>query len=153
MNIRHYTTQDCAEVMTLFHRTVHTINSKDYTTEQLRVWAPNEMDEHKWNERLLQHYSVVGEIEGTIVAFAAVDSFGYIDLLYVHQNYQRQKIASRLVLHLEIYSRSLGIRLMTTAASITARPFFEQCGYTVIQQQSVEKSGQWLTNFVMEKIL
>ena len=41
----------------------------------------------------------------------------------------------------------------TTHASITARPFFEARGYRVVRPQQVERRGQVLTNFVMEKEL
>lgn len=40
---------------------------------------------------------------------------------------------------------------ITTHASITAKPFFEERGYKIIKQQEVEKQGILLTNFVMEK--
>lgn len=38
-----------------------------------------------------------------------------------------------------------------THASITARPFFEKRGYRVIREQLVERRGEKLKNFVMEK--
>ena len=34
MNIRRYTSADCAEMAELFYNTVHTINAKDYSKEQ-----------------------------------------------------------------------------------------------------------------------
>ena len=40
---------------------------------------------------------------------------------------------------------------LTTHASITARPFFEKRGYTVVREQQVERRGELLTNFVMRK--
>ncbi|MBC5997650.1 GNAT family N-acetyltransferase [Romboutsia ilealis] len=39
MEIREYKTSDCNEIADLFYNTVHYINSKDYTEEQLNVWA------------------------------------------------------------------------------------------------------------------
>ena len=42
---------------------------------------------------------------------------------------------------------------MTTHASITARGFFEKRGYRLIRAQQVERSGERLTNYVMEKPL
>ena len=38
-------------------------------------------------------------------------------------------------------------------ASKTARPFFEARGYRVVRPQQVERRGQVLTNFAMEKEL
>ena len=39
----------------------------------------------------------------------------------------------------------------TNHASITARPFFEKRGYTVVREQQVEHRDVLLTNFVMKK--
>lgn len=41
--------------------------------------------------------------------------------------------------------------VITTHASITARPFFEARAYRVIREQRVERHGVRMTNFVMEK--
>ena len=40
-------TQDCKTLTELFYHTVHTVNAKDYTEEQLNVWATKQMDLEK----------------------------------------------------------------------------------------------------------
>ena len=42
---------------------------------------------------------------------------------------------------------------VTVHASETARPFFERRGYRVLRPQQVERRGQVLTNYVMEREL
>lgn len=37
MTLREYRPEDCAEVVRLFYDTVHTVNVKDYTEEQLNA--------------------------------------------------------------------------------------------------------------------
>ena len=39
MLIRKYMSSDCRQLADLFYQTVHTVNGKDYTKEQLDVWA------------------------------------------------------------------------------------------------------------------
>lgn len=39
MVIREYQPLDCEILAELFYNTVHTVNAKDYTKEQLDVWA------------------------------------------------------------------------------------------------------------------
>ncbi len=39
MVIREYQPTDCKEILRLFYDTVHSVNLKDYTEEQLAVWA------------------------------------------------------------------------------------------------------------------
>lgn len=44
MIIREYQSSDCKELTQLFYNTVHTVNSSDYTKEQLDVWANGNVD-------------------------------------------------------------------------------------------------------------
>lgn len=44
MLIREYQSSDCKELAELFYNTVHTVNAKDYTKEQLDVWATRQAE-------------------------------------------------------------------------------------------------------------
>ncbi len=57
--IRKYEEKDLNSIIKLFYDTVHFINIKDYTQEQVNVWAPENIDENLWNKSLLKHYSIV----------------------------------------------------------------------------------------------
>ena len=46
--IRKYSSSDCKYLAELFYQTVHTVNAKDYTKEQLDVWATGCVDLEKW---------------------------------------------------------------------------------------------------------
>ncbi len=59
MLIREYQAYDCQEIKELFYNTVHTVNAKDYTKEQLDIWATGQVDLEEWNESLQEHLSVV----------------------------------------------------------------------------------------------
>lgn len=52
MIIREYQSADCKELTELFYNTVHTVNAKDYTKEQLDVWATGQVNLKKWNQSL-----------------------------------------------------------------------------------------------------
>ena len=90
MEIRKYLESDCKILSELFYNTVHTVNAKDYTKEQLDVWATGEVDLEKWNQSLKEHYSVVAVEGEVIVGFGDIDSTGYLDRLFVHADYQRK---------------------------------------------------------------
>ena len=147
MELRKYQSSDCREVTELFFNTVHIINAKDYTKEQLDVWATGQADLEKWDQSLQGHYSVVAVENDVIVGFGDIDSTGYLDRLYVHANYQGRGIATAICDQLEQAVPGS----ITTHASITAKPFFEKRGNKVIKEQKVERQGIFLTNFVMEK--
>lgn len=148
MEIRNYKAEDCKCLAELFYDTVHTVNAKDYTEEQLNVWATGKLNLEKWNESFLEHYSVVAVIEDKIVGFGEMDKTGYLDRLYVHKDYQRKGIATAICDNLET---TVQTTKFVTHASITANPFFEKRGYRVVKEQQVERQGVWLTNYVMEK--
>lgn len=151
MNVRNFKNEDIESVLKLFYDTVHSINSKDYAKEQLKAWAPKELDKLKWIESLNKNYSLVVEEDTQIIGFGDIDSTGYLDRLYVHKNHQGKKVASNLITELENYVFNKGVKSIITDASITAKPFFENKGYKVIKEQQVELRGQVFTNFKMIK--
>lgn len=147
MKIRRYQQSDCKELTELFYNTVHTVNAKDYTKEQLNVWATGKVDLEKWNQSLQEHYSVVAIDDKIIVGFGDIDKTGYLDRLFVHSDYQGKGVATAICNQLEQAVQGSII----THASITARPFFEKRGYKTIKEQQVERQGIFLINFIMEK--
>lgn len=150
MLIREYRQDDCEEMIELFYQTVHTVNAKDYTKDQLDVWADGKVDIDKWDVSFREHYSVVAVDtykDGKIIGFGDIDKTGYLDRLYVHKDFQRQGIATAICDRLE--QKVPGV--IVTHASITARPFFEQRGYVVAREQRVKRQSIYLTNYVMEK--
>lgn len=147
MVMREYQPLDGKELRELFYHTVHTVNAKDYTKEQLDVWAERQADLEQWNRSFQEHYSIVA-VEGDVIAgFGDIDKTGYLDRLFVHADFLRKGIGTAICDRLEQKIRGK----ILTHASITARPFFEERGYKVIKEQKVERSGVFLTNFVMEK--
>lgn len=147
MKIRKYQSSDCKALADLFYHTVHTVNAKDYTKEQLQVWATGQVDLENWDQSLQEHFSVVAVENEKILGFGDIDRTGYLDRLYVHGDYQGKGIATAICNQLEQAIQGNII----THTSITAKPFFEKRGYQVIKEQKVERQGIFLTNFVMEK--
>lgn len=147
MIIRKYRQSDCKCLTELFYDTVHTVNAKDYTEEQLNVWATGKVNLDEWNRSLSEHYAVVAVVDNVIAGFGDIDQTGYLDRLYVHKDYQQQGVAAAICDELE---KAVSVQIITTHASITARPFFEKRGYRVRKEQQVERQGVLLTNYVME---
>lgn len=148
MIIRKYKPLDCMVLAELFYNTVHLVNAKDYTEEQLNVWATGSIDLKEWNKSFLEHFTVVAIEDNVIVGFGDIDNNGYLDRLFVHKDYQNKGIATAICDKLEKYVCTDKI---STHASITAKPFFEKRGYKVIKEQQIERKGIILINYVMEK--
>jgi putative acetyltransferase len=136
----------------LFYDTVHSVNAKDYSSEQLNAWATGIIDKDAWCHSFVEHYTMVAVADKKIVGFGDIDSTGYLDRLFVHKDYQGRGVASALCCELENHAMENGVSVLSTHSSITAKHFFERRGYIVRKEQQVERKGIKLTNFVMEKL-
>ena len=148
MQLREYITSDCDQLARLFFQTVHSVNTKDYTKEQLDVWATGNVDLNRWDMSFKEHYTIIATDNGEIVGFGDIDSSGSLDRLFVHKNHQHKGIATAICDELE---SSVTGKKIITHSSITAKPFFEKQGYRVKKEQTVVRNGISLTNFIMEK--
>ncbi|MBC8570283.1 GNAT family N-acetyltransferase [Zongyangia hominis] len=148
MILRSYQPADCAQLAALFYGTVHSVNARDYTPAELDAWTGSSVDLDAWNRSFLEHYTVVAEENGIIVGFGDMDATGYLDRLFVHKDAQGRGIGSAICDALE---RAVSSEMITTHASITAKPFFLRRGYLLVEEQQVRRGKERLTNFVMQK--
>lgn len=153
LRIRDFQPADALEIMRLFRETVHTVNARDYTPEQIEAWAPALMDEPRWQKRLRANFTYVAEANGQIVGFGELERNGHIETLYVHHQHQGMGIASRILSEMETRARALGARQLFTEASLTAYQFFQRRGFKLVRAQEVERNGVALRNFVMQRVL
>lgn len=145
--IRRYKSYDVYNMAKLFYDTVHSINLNDYNEEQVNAWANGNVDLKLWDERYLNSYTVIAEDKDIMVGFGNIDKSGYLDMLYVHKDYQKMGIATMICNELEKQADNS----VSVHASITAKLFFEKRGYIVIKEQRVNIREVYLTNYVMEK--
>lgn len=153
MELRKYREEDLKEIIDLFYETVCTVNRKDYSKEQIEVWANRKDTLLQRKDFFTSLYTIVATEEGKIVGYGNIDHAGYIDHLFVHKDYQGKKIATAICDELEQYSLAKGNTKITVHASITALPFFKGRGYCIKKEQKVKLNGIELTNYTMEKIL
>lgn len=148
MIIREYKSLDCKELTELFYNTVHTINAKDYTKEQLDIWATKQTNLKKWDQSLQKNYSLVAIDNGIIVGFGDIDKTGYLDHLFVHADYQGKGIATAICNQLEqaVYGSIL------THSSITAKSFFEKRGVQSYKRTMRRTTGDFSYKFYYGKI-
>ncbi|CDO03650.1 putative N-acetyltransferase YafP [Oceanobacillus picturae] len=154
MRIRVFQSADINQMVSLFYETVHAVNARDYTKEQLNAWAPkDEMDAKliNWKNSFVRNITYIAETNDEIVGFGDMTQNGYLDRLFVRKDFQGQGIATALMNRLESEARKIGLPQIETEANITAKPFFERRGYQVIEPQTVERKGITLVNFKMSK--
>lgn len=137
----------------LFYETVHTVNIRDYTLSQADAWAPAQENRERWETKLESSETLV-TLEGVrIVGFGSFIPSGYLDLLYVHKDFQRKGIASSMADEIELIAERYGRGEIFTEASVTAKPFFESRGYAVVKQQQKPLNGEIFRNYIMKKVL
>ena len=151
--IRPASVDDLSEMIHLFRDTIKNVNKKDYSAEQITVWASPDIDIKRWQQSIKDDYTFVAENSDNLIGFSTLQKEGNIHLLYVHKNYQRKGIASVLLEKLEKKAIELGLKKLTTHSSITALPFFESKGFFVVRQQEVILNSVSLTNFFMTREL
>lgn len=151
MEFREYKNTDLHAVMDLFYVTVHEVNKNDYSEEQLDAIAPKDANEYHWEKSLEKNHTIVVEKDDKLIAFGNIGKTGYLDRLYVHPDYLRKGIASKLVEELEEYAKKHGSHVINVTSSITSKAFFESKGYAVIEEQINERRGERLLRYLMEK--
>ncbi|MGN1372559.1 MAG: GNAT family N-acetyltransferase [Candidatus Coproplasma sp.] len=146
MRILPYKNEYCETVAKLFYETIHSVNLKDYSSEQLSAWANSADSLKSRRDDLLNQHTLIAEINGAIVGFGSIDKSGYLDLLFTHKDFQNRGVATALCNELE-----KGYAEIKTFSSGTAKPFFTNRGYEVIKEQEVKRLGVKLKNFEMIK--
>lgn len=151
MTIRKGNINDLDNLQKLFIDTITEVCKKDYNSKQISVWTASVENKKRWQDILTNQFVLVAEQESQIVGFATLDKGNYLDLLYVHKEYQRQGIALKLYTDIENEARRQGRTGLTSDVSKTARPFFESIGFEVVTEQIVVRQNIELTNFKMTK--
>jgi N-acetylglutamate synthase-like GNAT family acetyltransferase len=151
--IREFKPQDTNSIAHLFHDTVHNINIRDYTQEQINAWAPGQTGLEQWQERFRGGITFVAEVNQIITGFAKLESNGHIDCFYVGSDHQNKGYGSELFLAIEEKARALGLKKIFTESSITAKLFFLKKGFSLLRQQTVTVRGVKMVNFIMEKVI
>ena len=154
LGIRPLTELDIPEMRELFRTTVLTVNSKDYTKEEVEDWTSCGDSVAHW-KNLLAKNDYVGAIDGQgkIIGFSSMNAEGYLHSMFVHKDQQGKGVATLLLSEVEKIARKYDVHKINVEASITARPFFEKHGYKVVKEQKAKANRLWLTNYVMEKAL
>jgi len=149
--IRPYRATDLDAIIEIFLRAIREVASKDYDAAQISAWA--KVDRAAWAACRLSRPTWLAVLDREPVGFSDLEPDGHLDMMFVHPAHQGVGVATRLLATVEATARARQIDRLFTEASITARPFFEKRGFRVLASQRVEKRGEFLVNFRMEKIL
>lgn len=152
-NIRRFDAGDEAGLLRVFFSAVHDIASKDYTVEQIKAWAPADLDQAAWARHMRALKPFVAEMDHQIVGYADVQAKGYIDHFFVSGLYPRQGIGSLLMDRIHERATHLHLTELTADVSRSAQLFFAYHGFVIVAQQSPILRGVAIPNARMRKVL
>ena len=153
MEIRKANTADIDEISLLYRDTINTINAKDYSKEQIEAWSSTYSNHHAWVKRIEEQQFYVAIVKDKIVGFASIDTNSYLDLLYIHKDFQRQGIGEALLKEIEKAAKEMEFKEITVQSSTTAVPFFKSFEFVETYKKEKLVNGVLFVNpFLSKKI-
>ena len=154
MQIRRYAPGDTETLWQLVFNTVHKINSRDYTPEQVNAWIPKEMDKSWWENEFSDKLPFILYDENSVYGYADVQRNGHINHFFISSSCQREGKGTALLNKLIHHAIGMGLKEVTVEASITAKPFFEYHGFIVVREEKeAQLRGQVFHVYFMKRIL
>ena len=95
----------------------------------------------------------VAEEGGCIVGFTELDTTGHIDCFFVHHQWQRRGIGTRLMERVVATAGKEQMPRLFAEVSITAAPFFREQGFVVVKENETIRRDVKLKQFSMERWL
>lgn len=153
IEIRPATLEDIPEITSLFRNTITHISAKHYSEKQIKAWASAADDIEEWEKRIQKLYFILAEIDNNIVGFAYLKNGNYFDGLFVHKDFQRQGVGSKLLRIIESKVMMNDFEVLKSDVSKTALPFFDNKYFEVIKKQKKTYKGVMFENYLVEKNL
>lgn len=153
IEIRPLCAEDFRDVGRIFFCAVHEGTRHAYTLEQRRAWAGDTIDLSRWKDRLTTLAGFIAEEDGDPVGFMTIDRTGYVDLAFVLPSAAGKGVGGSLLNAVEHWAVANGATRLTSAASLVARSFFEKNGWTVLEEEEIDRQGVVLRRYQMQKTL
>lgn len=137
------------DIVNLLVNTVHNINKKDYTQNQLNAWVNPNIAFKAWQHRFKKSKPDICISGDKVLGFCEFDK-GYIDCFYVHYQHQGCGVGKLLLNQIFAIAENNKIDTIKVDASITAKTFFEKFGFKQVTENLVKIENQELVNFSLE---
>ncbi len=154
ISLRKAVEKDLPDIRKLYSQTVKEINSKDYSEEEIEVWASSSDEPGSFSKAIEIQYFLIAELQNEIVGFSSIEKNGYLDFMYVHKDHQKKGIAKRLLQEIERKAKKQNNYEVFAYVSRTAKPFFEKSGYKHTGNKTDSFKGiVFINNIMVKKII
>jgi len=154
IKVRKARLEDAEAICHVHCGSVRTLCTNDYTPEQIEAWVGRSEPEN-FRKALVERGETVfvAEIEGVIAGFSSLFK-DEIYAVYIHPEYTRQGVGTRLLNAVEKEAIFQQIKKLKLVSSITAKPFYQANGYQVVEHSfHTLPSGIQIPCVYMEKSL
>ena len=156
IRLRAFHPDDVPVLCAVYTSSIREVACRDYSPEQLDVWAPLERDDAslaRWAARVVALQPFVAEIDGAVVGYADLQPDGYIDHFYVAGSAGGQGVGGALMRHILAQAEARGLAELTSHVSLTAQPFYAHFGFEIVEQRLPVVEGVTFSNAAMRKVL
>lgn len=148
--IRPVRASDRLQISQLHSESIQQLCTTDYTAEQIQALLADKKiyGTNSWGDVVL-----VAECGEIIVGFSALVGSA-VSAMYVHPKWTRQGIGKQLLQAIEREARSRRLQQLFVKASVTAVPFYQACGYQILNPSQIMVAGRvWIPCVDMQKQL
>jgi len=153
MIVRAFKDGDEPALQAVFYSAIHTIAARDYTSQQVDVWAPHRPNWDAWTAKMQALQPFVVEEGPRVVGYADLQANGHIDHFFVSGTYGRRGVGRLLMETIHAHAAEKRLGLLFADVSVTAQPFFKHFGFLVREHKSAVMGAVSLPLARMEKTL
>lgn len=154
MHIRPFQADDVDRVVELHRAAVEDVCSADYTADQIAAWTDTSTEESLETAQRDEIHRFVAVEDDTVIGFGEYNADeAKITGLYVAPDRMGSGAGTALLERVEEDARQQGIDVLECFSTVTARTFYEQHGYTVVEQTMYEMGDVELSAYHMRKQL
>ena len=134
ITVRSAKQKDIESICLVHHAAVYALEGGPYKKDILEAWAAAVTP--KVIQKGMDTSDIIGfvaEVEGTVIGFGAMHC-DEIRAIYVHPNFQKKGVGSKLLARLETKAIENGFHHLNLNASLNARFFYKAHNYKVIKE-------------------
>ena len=129
--------EDLEAIRDLQLMSLKVLTAKDYDAVQVDALLASKAELRGWDEH---HF--VAEVHGLIVGFGALARWRpWVNALFVHPEFTRQGIATRLLGAMEEEALRRRDRVLWVLSSLTGGPFYRALGFEVVRDEVISVDG------------
>ena len=148
--IRYAELSDIPDLINVFESSIRLVARAHYSEAEIEEWLQTKNNITRWQNAIKEQDVLLAHVSNKVVGFGSLKEHCYIDFLYVDGHHQKRGIAQTILDALITNARKVGVSIITSDVSITARPFFERNGFKVVKQNHNKRGKEVLVNFTMQ---